>query len=98
MRYACIDRRRNQYPVRMMCRLLQVSRSGYYAWRIRPESRRARTDRELTEELLEIVGVRAEGKVPHVQIHLTYSNRHYRIAPQSAKPVGGPHESMQRPR
>ena len=34
MRYICIDRRRTQYPVRMMCRLLKVSRSGYYVWRV----------------------------------------------------------------
>ena len=35
MRYICIDRRRRQYAVRMMCRVLKVSRSGYYAWRVR---------------------------------------------------------------
>jgi len=47
MRYACIDRRRTRYPVRLLCRLLQVSPSGYYAWRVRAESRRSRYDRQL---------------------------------------------------
>ncbi len=54
MRYICIDRRRKQYPVRMMCRVLRVSRSGYYAWRVRPESQRAKTDRELTHVIRRI--------------------------------------------
>lgn len=48
MRYRCIHRRRSQYPVKLMCRVLRISSSGYYAWRIRPESQRTKTDRELT--------------------------------------------------
>ena len=51
VKYACIDRRRNRYPVRMMCGLLSVSRSGYYAWRSRPESPRAKRDRELMSKI-----------------------------------------------
>ena len=51
MRYACIHRRRSRYPIRMLCTALQVSRSGYYAWRVRPESQRSRTDRELTRAI-----------------------------------------------
>ncbi len=51
MKYACIDRRRNRYPVRMMCRLLRVSASGYYAWRIRPESSRTQSEGALMTEV-----------------------------------------------
>ena len=51
MRYAFIDRYRHLYPVLVMCDVLEVSSSGYYAWRGRPESRRSREDRELKSKI-----------------------------------------------
>jgi len=37
-----------------MCSVLEVSRSGFYAWLKRAESRRSREDRELTEQIRQI--------------------------------------------
>ncbi len=54
MRYACVEHRRYQYPVTLMCRVLNVSKSGYYAWRTRSESSRAKTDREVTKVLIHL--------------------------------------------
>jgi putative transposase len=39
------------YGVATMCRVLAVSASGYYAWRQRPPSARARADAELTARI-----------------------------------------------
>ena len=57
MKYACLNLRRDHYPVRMMCRLLGISASGYYAWRTRPESTLARQDRELMPKIRRIIEV-----------------------------------------
>lgn len=54
MRYAFIDRYRHMYPVLVMCNVLEVSSSGYYAWRGRPESRRSREDCELKKKIRSI--------------------------------------------
>jgi putative transposase len=40
-----------QWPVRLMCRVLEVSPSGYYAWRNRPESARAIANRTLLAQV-----------------------------------------------
>jgi len=41
----------DRWPIRLMCRVLEVSASGYYAWRHRPESARARANRTLLDDV-----------------------------------------------
>lgn len=42
---------RDEFPVAFMCRVLGVSRSGFYAWCSRPESARSKENKELVTEI-----------------------------------------------
>jgi putative transposase len=42
------------YPVKTMCRVLNSSTSGYYAWRKRPPSARTQADQKLSKRIHEI--------------------------------------------
>jgi putative transposase len=52
--YRLIDAERACLPVALLCRMLGVSKSGYYAWRQRPPSKRSREDATLTAKIREI--------------------------------------------
>lgn len=54
MRFAFIQKHRQRWPISLMCRVLQVTRSGYYAWRGRPESRQSQRRKRLTK-MIQIV-------------------------------------------
>ena len=51
MKYAFIREHESEFRVVRMCSVLQVSRSGYYHWVHRPESRRVCEDRALLEHI-----------------------------------------------
>jgi len=51
MRFAFIDAERAMYPVTTLCRVLEVTRTGFYAWLKRPESERSKRDRQLAAKI-----------------------------------------------
>jgi len=42
------------FPVTLMCRVLEVTRAGYYAWRKRKPSRRAQENEQLAKKIAEV--------------------------------------------
>ena len=52
MKYGVVEQMRQTWPVPPMWRLLEVSVSGYYAWRTRAPSRRAQMQPRLETEIL----------------------------------------------
>jgi len=49
--YQFIAEYRREYPITTMCRVLEVSVSGYYAWSKRSPSQHARSDAQLVEKV-----------------------------------------------
>jgi putative transposase len=54
MRFRFVEDHRADYPVRIMCGVLEVSPAGYYAWRSRPESRRSAANRDLLDHITQV--------------------------------------------
>jgi putative transposase len=54
VRFDWIHRRREQFEVSVMCRVLNVSRSGYYAWVDRPPSEQALRRAELIGQIRQV--------------------------------------------
>jgi len=54
MRFAFVEREKVNHSIAMLCRVLRVSCSGYYAWRKRGPSAREQADAALTERIRSI--------------------------------------------
>lgn len=64
MRYPFIKECNGQFSITALCRVMKVSRSGYYAWLNRPESKRNKENMQLVEQIRDI----------HVQSRQTYGS------------------------
>ena len=67
-----------RYPIATMCRVLGVSASGYYAWRKRPRSERARADAILAHRIRGI-HLRSRGTYGAPRIHAELADEGMRV-------------------
>ncbi len=71
--FAFVEAEKANFPVTILCRLLGVSTSGYYAWRSRPPSARSRADHALSRRIC-LIHERSRGTygMPRVWAELRY--------------------------
>ncbi len=65
MKYCFIAQHQQEYPVTTMCQVLEVSVSGYYAWKQRPASARQKADERLSARIRQV----------HEATHQIYGSR-----------------------
>jgi putative transposase len=71
MTFRFIDEHREQFPVRLLCKTLEVSSAGYYAWRQRPTSARQQRRAALVAQIRAIhTQVKARYGSPRIHAEL----------------------------
>lgn len=78
MKFGFVDGHRQVWPVRVMCAVLGLSSSGYYAWRGRPESPRSVANRELTENI-RLIHAESSGCYGSPRVHATLRRHGRRV-------------------
>jgi putative transposase len=66
--FKLIDAEKANYPISLLCRVLGVSRSGYYGWKDRPPSERDKENAALTAKIREIHD-RSRGIYGYPRVH-----------------------------
>lgn len=84
MRFRVIEALASRYPVAPMCRLLRVSRSGFYAWQQRPPSAREMANRRLSKEIRtihhEVNGIYGHRRIKAELTAMGYECGRHRVA------------------
>ncbi len=79
MKFELIDAEKAHYPVDVLCAVLEVSRSGYYAWKARPPPARAKADEQLGVEIAAIHG-RSRGTYGSPRVHAELRAKDRRVS------------------
>ena len=74
MSFRFIEDHRDSYPVRLMCAVLEVSPAGYYAWRERPVSERAKSNAALLDTIRQ-VHHDSHGRYGSPRVHAVLKNQ-----------------------
>jgi transposase InsO family protein len=77
MRFEFIVAEKANYPIRLMCRVLQVSRGGFYAWLKRPAAAHSFKDQRLAVEIAAIYQ-QHRGRYGSPRVHMELRDRGYR--------------------
>ncbi len=76
MKFRFIAAEKAHHPLNLLCRCLRVTRSGFYAWRQRPESARAKQDRHL-KVLVRTSFTTSKGRYGSPRIHRDLLEEHH---------------------
>ncbi|WP_394836275.1 IS3 family transposase [Pendulispora rubella] len=79
VKFAFIDVEKTFWPIQVLCFVLGVSRSGYYAWKARPKSK-ARTSDEKLATQIEASHKRSRGTYGSPRVHRELRARGIRVA------------------
>ncbi len=97
MKFAFILARAVAFPVALMCRLLGVSRSGFYAWRERPASTHSRDDARLAVDIA-AVHKRSRGRYGSPRVHAELQAQGVRVGRKRVERLMREHGLSARPR
>jgi putative transposase len=88
VKFELVDAQKALFPVCFMCEQLGVSRSGYYAWKKRPEFERHRSDRALAE-VVSAVHRDSSGTYGSPRVHAELRARGQRVSRKRVARVMG---------
>lgn len=54
MNYQFVEQHKHEFPIVVMCHVLGISESGFYAWRKRCACQRQREDAQLTRKIRQV--------------------------------------------